>query len=533
MDFNLMNPFSPKFLQVLPDKVQTRELTARLNSYGVGEDTLDISRYIRSISGQAAPAYPFEQNNIIFETVFASKRQRINFYRNMALYAFVKKCLNIIVSECCSKTVTGEVATFDIDPAYKSEFTKTEYNSLLEEFNWVINCVIKKKQVKELFRKWLIDGELFLEICLNDQKNSVAGIKILPPYCTLCVYEDGVRTGFVQDPTLVDPNTPNKEIKKFTTTQIAYSCYGLYNGNNLNDVRGHLEAAIKPINQLRAIQDAQTVYFIVRAPEKRIWKIYGGGMATSKQPEYLQQVIAQYRRDLNLDPHTGLVNGSANTQALSQDIWFMQDRNGQGSSVETLKGSTEFQGIQEALSGFKEEVADALEVPPTRWKTDPGGSQYVQGLDGLSIDEKQFQERCAEFADRFCEVIYQIFMVQLQVSGYEEKYLDSAKYDIRLVPATDTRKFRAMGEAEKRSGILGTVSTMLPTRGNIKDDGEEAPPIFSKQFVFEEMLGYNTEQYLKNEAMLDREIAALKEKVDAAKKEGGDSEEVDEGDMDY
>ena len=66
-----------------------------------------------------------------------------------------------------------------------------------------------------------------------------------------------------------------------------------------------------------------------------------------------------------------------------------------------------------------------------------------------------------------------------------------------------------------------------------KDDGEEAPPIFAKQFVFEDILGFKTAEYLKNEAMLDREIAALKEKVDAAKAEGGDSEEVDEGDMEF
>lgn len=534
MNFNLINPLSSKFLQVLPDKVQTREMTAKLNSYGVGEDTLDLSKYIRGITGQAAPAYPFEQNNIIFDTVFSSKRQRINFYRNMALYAFVKKMLNIIVGECCSRTVTGEVAKFDIVESQKKYFTNSEFDSLKKEFDWVINSVIKKSEIKALFRKWLIDGEIFLEICLNDEKNCVAGIKVLPPYCTLCVYEEGVLTGFVQDPSLVDPSFAKKELKTFTRNEIAYANYGKYYGNNLNDVRGHLEAAIKPINQLRAIQDAQTVYFIVRAPEKRIWRIYGGQMATSRQPEYLQQIISQYRRDLNLDPTTGLVVGSANTQAMTQDIWFMQDRNGQGSTVDTLKGSTEFQGAQEAISSFKEDVADALEVPGTRWKGEPGSSQYVQGLDGLSLDESQFQKRCQEFSERFADVIMQIFMVQLQVAGYEEKYLDSALYDISLIPATDTVQFRALAMAEKRTGILGTVSTMLPTRGNIKDDSDEAPPIFAKQFVFENMLGYKTDEWKKNEDMLAREIAELKKKVEAAKAEGGDeSEEVEEGDMDY
>lgn len=535
MDFQLLNPFSNRFLQVVPDKVKTRELTAKRNSFGVGEDTLEISKYIRSINGLGtSPAYPFEQNNIIFETIFASKRQRINFYRNMAMFAFVKKLLNIIVSECCSRTVDGDVATFDIVKAQKPNFTDVEYASLKKEFDWVINCVIKKTEVKSLFRKWLIDGELFLEICLNDDENCVAGVKVLPPYCTMCVYDEGILTGFVQDPSLIDPTgSSQNDVKTFTRDQIAYSNYGNFNGNNLNDVRGHLEAAIKPINQLRAIQDAQTVYFIVRAPEKRIWKIYGGGMPTTKQPEYLHNIISQYRRDLNLDPNTGLINGSANTQAMTQDIWFMQDRNGQGSSVETFKGTTEFNGIHDAISGFREEVADALEVPATRWKTEPGASQYVQGIEGLSIEESQFQKRCYEFSERFAEIIKQIFMVQLQVAGYDEKYLDSNLYDISLVPATDTIKYRAMAEAEKRGGILATVSTMIPTRGNIKDDSDEAPPTFSKQFVMEKFLGFNTEEILLNDKMLEREIKKLKENVNAAAEEGGDSENADEGDMEF
>ena len=54
-----------------------------------------------------------------------------------------------------------------------------------------------------------------------------------------------------------------------------------------------------------------------------------------------------------------------------------------------------------------------------------------------------------------------------------------------------------------------------------------------KRLVFEDILGFKTAEYLKNEAMLEREIADLKEKVDAAKTEGGDSEEVDEGDMEF
>lgn len=534
MNFQLLNPFSDKFLDFEPDKTYKREVTTKLNTFGVGEDTLDIGKLVRGYGANSvSPSYPYEQNNIIFDSIFTTKRQRINFYRDMSQYAFIKKLISIICDECCSRNAAGEVAKFDIDEAYKDEFTDVEFRSIQKEFNYVINAVLKKKNIWRYFKKWLVDGELFLEIALTDDKTNIAGVKILPPGCTMCVYEEGIINGFVQDPSLM--NVDNKApIKTFTRNQVAYGNFGEY-GTNMNDVRGLLEAAIKPVNQLRAIQDALTVYRITRAPEKRIWKIYGGGMPTAKQQEYLQQCIAQYRRDLNLDPHTGLVNGSQNTQALTQDIWFMLDRNGQGSTVEPFTASTTFNGQLEDVLMFREECADALEVPATRWKTEAGSSQYVQGTEGLSIDESSFQKRCARWSEQFCEIITQLLIVQLQAQGYDEKYLDSTLYRIELIPATDSAQFRLLAMAEKRGGVLGTVSTMMPSRANIKDDGDEPAPILSKQFVMEKYLGMTSDEILLNEQMLEQEIAAMKNAADAAKEEGGDSEEEDAGggDMEF
>lgn len=529
MQWSLLNPFSDRFLQSTPDKAQTREVLAKLNSYGVGEDTIDLSKIIRGYNG-SDPVSQYDQNNVLFESLFTTKRQRINYYRNMSKYAFVKKMLTIICDECCSRRADGSVATFDIDPAYKSKFTDIEFNTLKEQFDYIVNGVFKKKMMWKYFNRWLVDGELFLEICLNDEKDCVAGLKQLPPYCTICVYDEGILTGFVQDPSLISPDFDRTQVKTFTRNQVAYSNYGLF-GNNMNDVRGHLEAAMKPINQLRAMEDAQAVYFIVRAPEKRVWNIYGGGLPVPKQQEFLQQCISQYRRELNIDPHTGLINGSASTQALSQDFWFLQDRNGNKSSVETLQGGQQFNGMHEAIEGYKEMVADALEVPATRWKPEAGSAQYVQGVEGLSIDESSFQQRCARWADDFAEVIRQVFIVQLQVAGFENKYLDSDIYDIRLIPSTDTKKLREIALAEKQAGVLGTVATMLPTRGNVKADGDEAPPILSKQFVMEKMLGMTSDEQLLNDKMIEREVKKINAEKESVVEEGGDAE--DEGDMEF
>lgn len=533
MNLAFLNPFSQKFLQVEPDHSDVRTTTARLNSYGKSEDAIDWRTAVGGYySRYVSPSQPYDQNGVVFDTVFANKRQRINYYRNLARYPFVKKCLHIIANECVCETAIGDVATFGLNNAYKKKITDAEYKTLKEEFDYVINCVIHKDQMWYYFYKWLIDGELFLEICLNDEKNKVAGVKALPPFCTLCIWDEGAIDGFIEDPKLITPDATEPP-KTFTKNQIAYANYGEY-GTNMNDVRGHLEAAVRPINQLRAIEDALTVYRITRAPERRIWSIYGGKKPAAQVKEYMQEIRAQYRKELSLDPHTGMVVGGNNVQALSEDIWLAKDADGNGSTVENFKGSTEFNGQLEDVKMFREQVADALLIPASRWQSSAEGSaaQYMQGIEGVAMEEATFQKECRKMRKRFVQIIYQIFMVHLQVRGYNKKYLDSDIYNIDLIPATDFERMREIAIAEKMGGVVGAWSQFLPTLENSKPDTESLPPIISKQYMLEKMLGMTTEDMLLNHDMLEREKAEINEIAASVKKEGGDEAE-DEGDMEF
>ena len=107
-----------------------------------------------------------------------------------------------------------------------------------------MNCVIKKDELWYLYYRWLVDGEQFWELCPSIDGKSLAGIKVLPAYCSLVIYHEGVAEGYIEDPRMISI-TSEEEIKRFTLNQIAYSSYGFW-GANRNDVRGHLEPAIRP-----------------------------------------------------------------------------------------------------------------------------------------------------------------------------------------------------------------------------------------------------------------------------------------------
>jgi len=504
-----------------------RQADAALNSYGRSEDAVDWRRLTHGyLNGYIEGQDVYDSSGILFETVFASKRQRVNFYRNLALYPFCRRCLTIMADESVCENALGEVATFDIDKAFKSKFTETELMTLRDEFNYIINEVFGKDQLWYYYYKWLVDAELFLEICLNTEGDKVAGLKCLPPYCTMCVYDDGILHGFIEDIKLLNPEFTD-DPKTFTTNQVAYVNYGFW-GNNKNDIRGHLEPAIRPINQLRAIEDALTVYRITRAPEKRIFKIYTGKLPTAKVPEYMQEIRAKYRKQLTIDPVTGMIQSNNNVQAFVEDFWLSQDADGQGSSIESFKGSTEFNGQLEDVKMFREQVADALMIPASRWQNaEGGGAPYNQGVEGLTLEEASFQKLNKRLRRKFADIIYQVFLVHLQVRGYDSKYLDKTIYHIDLIPATDFELMRSLAMCEKRGGVIGAFSQFLPTLNNVKPGSEEAPPLFSRQFFMEDILGLTSEQRIRNDRLIQEEAEELIAKADAAKEEGGD--EGDEG----
>lgn len=533
MNLGFLNPFSDKFLQPEPEHQMQRQADAALNSFGKSEDAVDWRRLTHGyLNGYVEGQDVYDSSGILFEQVFNSKRQRINWYRNLALYPFVRKCLTMMADEACCENALGEVAVFDIDRSVKSKFTETELMTLRDEFNYIINQVFGKEQLWYYYYKWLVDAELFLEICLNTEGDRVAGIKCLPPYCTMCVYDDGILHGFIEDVKLLNPDY-DEDAKTFTTNQIAYANYGFW-GNNKNDIRGHLEPAIRPINQLRAIEDALTVYRITRAPEKRIFKIYTGKLPTSKVPEYMQEIRSKYRKQLTIDPVTGMIQSNNNVQAFVEDFWLSIDADGQGSTVESFKGSTEFNGQLDDVKMFREQVADALMVPPSRWQTgEGGGSPYSQGVEGLTLEEASFQKLNKRLRRKFADIIYQVFMVHLQVRGYDSKYLDKTIYHIDLIPATDFELMRALSMCEKRGGVVGSFSQFLPTLNNVKPGSEEAPPLFSRQFFLEDILGLTSEQRIRNDRLIEEEAQSIMAKADAAKEEGGGEEEGEDEDLGF
>ena len=196
MKLAFLNFMSDQFLQNEEDAQTLRELEAKNNSIGFDEDQTNWSGYGGGFGFSTSDTVNPDQQAILFDAVFENKKQKIAFYRSMFNYPLVKKAITMMVDEMCTPNADNEVANFNIAKAFAEDFNKFEYKALKKEFDKVMNCVIGQDQVHDLLRRWVVDGEQFIENCVNDKGDGLAGIKVLPPYCSLVVYDEGVATGY-------------------------------------------------------------------------------------------------------------------------------------------------------------------------------------------------------------------------------------------------------------------------------------------------------------------------------------------------
>lgn len=538
MNLNFLNPFSSSFLKTSPEHSEIRAREAARNSYGKIEDTIDWSALSNAYGGTYDdPANPRDATQIYFDQIYVNKWQKISWYRSMAMYPLIGKGLNIITDEAVCPDALGNVAMFDIKEPYKQKFTATEYATLKMEFDYIVECVFGQENIWNLFYKWLLDAELFLEVALNDAGDKVVGINTLAPYAMLVIYDkdsDNIN-GFIENTNYLNQaqvQDKSNEIRRFLPNQIAYVRFPL-TWNNRNDVRGILERSIRPLNQLRNIEDALTVYRITRATEHRVFNIYTGRRTPDKAAAYVQEIRNKYRKNLTIDNNTGMINAVKNTQAMTEDFFFSKDDSGQQSSVETFASGSTFDGQIQDLYMFQKQVMDGMFIPQARWKSDElSGASYNQGIESANLEEVAFQRCCRRLRRAFADIIKQVFIVHLRVRGYKEKFLDKAIYNIDLHPATDFERMRDLALAEKRGSVLSMLSQFLPTTTNIKPGSEELAPLFSKQYFMEKILGLTTQDILINNKMLEQEIKQMNEEAEAAAAQGGGEEEGGDGGAD-
>jgi len=515
--FNL-NKYA-KFFKVGRMSEDLRDREASENSQGFSQEQFDLGMTTSNGSNYNADhgGYGIQgmtSVNIQFDQYFGNKAQRIATYREMSKYPEITDALDNICDDAMAESSNGVMLQLDIKeelPAHIEDEIRKQWNYLLDDVYNFDNLAW------DVFRKWLVDGELYIELILNNEGDDILDFKILPAHTMAPVYEDNNIVGFVQTvkPINIDAGqnygTPNgngedKNIY-FDKDQIVYINYGDI-GRNRYDVHGFLESSIRTYNQLKNLEDAVVIYRLVRAPERRIWNISVGRMPKTRADEYLRGVMQRYRKRIKYDTRTGAMDSAGNIQAMVEDFWFPKNADGEGTSVETL-GAGQNLGEMQDVEYFLKKLYKTLKLPSSRWSdVDSGTNMYSQGKSGeITREEIQFANFINRLQKKFKPMLLDAFITLLRVRGVVDKrYIDYALYNIIFTEQNEYKEYKDLELLESRFALLGSIEAY------IYKPEENENGYFSQEFVLRNWFMMTNEEYNKNKEMLENEKKSAEQK---------------------
>ena len=200
---------------------------------------------------------------------------------------------------------------------------------------------------------------------------------------------------------------------KIASDAICYTPSGILDGNS-GRVLSHLHKAIKPVNQLRMIEDALVIYRISRAPERRIFYIDVGNLPKVKAEQYLKDVMNRYRNKLVYDASTGEIRDDRNHMSMLEDFWLPRREGGRGTEITTLPGGSNLGEIDDIIY-FQKKLYKSLNVPISRMDSEAGFS--LGRSTEITRDELKFTKFVQRIRKKFTPLLTDILKTQLLLKG--------------------------------------------------------------------------------------------------------------------
>ena len=437
----------------------------------------------------------------------------INRYRSIAQQPECDSAIEDIVNESIVSDEKGQSVSLSLDRLNLSQTIKSK---IREEFDEILRLLDFNEKGHDIFRRWYIDGRIYYHKII-DSKNTKKGIqevRYIDPRKIKKVrnkkVEKDQRTGLdvirqIEDFYLyndkgLDQATGTSTGVKLTADSISYCPSGLIDMTRGN-VLSHLNKAIKPVNQLRMIEDALVIYRISRAPERRIFYIDVGNLPKIKAEAYLKDVMNRYRNKLVYDAKTGEIRDDRNHMSMLEDFWLPRREGGRGTEITTLPGGSNLGEIDD-IQYFQKKLYRSLNVPVSRLAEETGFQ--IGRSDNITRDELKFTKFVQRLRKKFSNLFSDMLKTQLVLKGVIAVEEWPAIKELLQFDYLQDGHFTELKNAElmqNRLDMLGTIESYVGT-------------YFSKEYVRKNIL-----------RMSDDEIQEIEDQIkDEEGGENGDPE---------
>jgi len=296
-----------------------------------------------------------------------------------------------------------------------------------EEFLNVLSLMNFSTKGFEIFKRWYVDGRIFYQKIIDREtpKNGITELRYIDPRKIKKVRElkkmrstvdlsltNDYEEYFMFNEKGVAGSTSGSGVRIAADT-IAFCSSGMVDQNK-NMILSYLHKAIKPVNQLRMIEDAVVIYRIARAPERRIFKIDVGNLPKQKAEQYLRDVMARYRNKLVYDANTGEIRDDRSYMNMLEDYWLPTREGGRGTDITTLPGGQNL-GEMADIEYFQKKLYRSLNVPVSRLEPATGFS--MGRSTEITRDELKFTKFVQRLRKKFTELFNDFLKTQLVLKG--------------------------------------------------------------------------------------------------------------------
>jgi hypothetical protein len=353
----------------------------------------------------------------------------ISRYREMAMQPEIEAALDDIVNEAICQDDDGKNVKIVLDTLNVSDKIK---KAIREEFSTIIRLLNYNNMAHDIFRRYYIDGKMYYHVIIDrdkptegikelryvdprklrkireikKKKDERTGVEVMNVVNEYYIFNDKVTTGSSSNFGPVGV--------RITTDSIISVVSGLMDSRRAV-VLSYLHKAIKPLNQLRMIEDATVIYRISRAPERRIFYIDVGNLPKLKAEQYLRDIMVKYKNKLVYDANTGEVRDDRKFLSMMEDFWLPRREGGKGTEISTLPGGQNL-GELEDVKYFEKKLYKALNVPVSRLNPDSSGFSLGR-VNEINRDELKFAKFIDRLRNKFADLFDQALRIQCVLKG--------------------------------------------------------------------------------------------------------------------
>lgn len=439
-------------------------------------------------------------------------------YRSLMMQPEIAQAVDEVINEAINIDSRENVVEIVLDDTDLPDKVK---DRISDEFEDVLRLLDFSNYGYDIFQKFYVDGRLNYHIIIDNEnlKDGIKEIRYIDPRKLRLIKEmdekqkdshSGIPLKKIKKEYYLysDSGFGSKSLKgnvgsgrtvqgyKIAKDSIARVTSGLMNENN-SLVLSYLHPSIKPLNQLRMLEDATVIYTITRAPERRIFYIDVGQLPKAKAEQYLHDMMTRHKNKLQYDSDSGDITDGRKFMTMTEDFWFPRRGGERSTEVDILAGGNSAALTNdENLQYFQRKLYKSLKVPVSR--LEPENMYSFGRVSEMTRDELKFSKFIRRQRNRFSSLFDVLLEKQLILKGIlDPEEFGEIKNKIRYNFMKDN-----YFEELKQTEILREKITML------RDIEEQVGKYYSREWVVKNVLFMGEDDLREMEKQMKAERAA-------------------------